>query len=138
MMNFSLGRAARASPRWLVSSHLLIKRALRSFGFDRADFADSAPVPGFSSLRPDFSDPSLAQIAFRSFSVLTDAVRDLGGADPFTEKGAMLDAMAAWSVVHGLAHLLLAGQLSIATDGNTDQTYAEIIRRALPAPKGAE
>ena len=86
----------------------------------------------FSSQRPDYSDPGLAACGFRSFSVLTDAVRDLTGADPFKDKTAMLDAMGAWSIAHGLAHLLLAGQLPIATEGNPDATYAAIIGRALP------
>lgn len=88
----------------------------------------------FSSLRPDFSDPDLAAVGFRSFSVLTDAVRDLTGADPFKDRTAMLDAMAAWSIVHGLAHMLLAGQLPLSAADHTDATYAEIISRALPKP----
>jgi AcrR family transcriptional regulator len=86
----------------------------------------------FASQRPDYSDPELAECGFRSFCVLTDAVRDLTGLDPFKNRTAMLDAMAAWSVVHGLAQLLLAGQLPISTDGDPDATYAEIISRALP------
>jgi AcrR family transcriptional regulator len=86
----------------------------------------------FASLRPDFSDPGLAEAGFRSFSVLTDAVRDLTGVGPFKDRTAMLDAMAAWSVVHGLAHLLLAGQLPIAKESDPDATYAEIIGRAMP------
>src|SRR5262249_40773974 len=104
-------------------------------GLGYLDFAQANPGLFrlmFASQRPDFSDPELAEAGFRSFSVLTDAVRDLTGADPFKDRKAMLDAMGAWSVVHGLAQLLLAGQLPLSTEDNPDATYAEIIGRALP------
>jgi AcrR family transcriptional regulator len=106
-------------------------------GLGYLDFAQANPGLFrlmFSSQRPDFSDADLGESAFRAFSVLTDAVRDLTGADPFKDKTAMLDAMAAWSVVHGLAHLLLAGQLPFSTETDPDATYAEMLGRALPRP----
>lgn len=109
-------------------------------GLGYVDFALANPALFrlmFSSARPDFSDPALSEVGFSSFTVLTDAVRELHGADPFADKAAMLDVAASWSIVHGLAELLLSGQLSMAADGdNPDAVYAGIIERVMPrAPK---
>jgi AcrR family transcriptional regulator len=104
-------------------------------GLGYLDFARGNPALFglmFSSKRPDYDDPALGEVAHRSFQVLTQAVRAVRGADPLVDKAAMLDAVTVWSVVHGLAQLLLAGQLHVAVGENPDPTYAEIIGRALP------
>jgi AcrR family transcriptional regulator len=106
-------------------------------GLGYVDFALANPALFglmFSSRRPDFSDPALSTAGRNSFRVLTDAVQECTGADPFADKGAMLDVAAAWSVVHGLAELLLSGQLPLlAADGDDpDPIYAGIIRRVMP------
>jgi AcrR family transcriptional regulator len=111
-------------------------------GLGYVDFALANPALFrlmFSSARPDFSDPALSEIGFSSFKVLTDAVQEIAGADPFVDRAAMVDVAAAWSVVHGLAELLLSGQLplSAAAADNPDAIFAEIIGRVLPPQKQA-
>ena len=111
-------------------------------GLGYIDFALANPALFrlmFSSAQPDFSDPALSEVGFGSFKVLTDAVQDVAGADPFADKAAMIDVAAAWSVVHGLAELLLSGQLPLsgAAADNPDAIFAEIIGRVMPRPKQA-
>jgi AcrR family transcriptional regulator len=112
-------------------------------GLGYVDFALANPALFrlmFSSARPDFSDPALQEVGFSSFSVLTDAVGDLHGSDPFADKAAMLDVAAAWSVVHGLAELLLSGQLPFLSPDGHDPApaYAAIIERVMPRAKTGE
>lgn len=111
-------------------------------GIGYVDFALANPALFrlmFSSARPDFRDAELDEVGVDAFKVVTDAVRDLHGADPFTEKSAMLDVAAAWSIVHGLAGLMLANRLPslrAAGSGDPSALYAEIIGRIMPqAPK---
>lgn len=107
-------------------------------GLGYLDFAVENPALFrlmFSSARPNAGDPALHKVAAGSFRVLTDAVRDMTGADPFTDRAAMLDVTAAWSVAHGLAGLILSGRLPflIEEGEDPDAIYAEIIGRAMPA-----
>lgn len=111
------------------------RERLIGVGLGYLDFArDNPALFGlmFSSKRPDHGDPALGEIARRSFLVLTEAVRAVSGADPLADRSALLDAMTAWSVVHGLAELSLAGQLRVALGVDADGSYAAIIGRALP------
>jgi len=110
------------------------RRRLIGCGLGYLDFARGNPALFglmFSSKRPDYGSPSLGAVARRSFLVLTEAVHAVRGVDPLADKAAMLDAVTVWSVVHGLAELLLAGQLHVAIGEASDPTYAEIISRAL-------
>jgi len=111
------------------------RRRLIGCGLGYLDFARANPALFglmFSSKRPDHDDPELGKVARRSFSVLTEAVCAVSGADPLVDRSAMLDAMTTWSVVHGLAHLSLAGQFHVAVGVDPDESYAAIIGRALP------
>jgi AcrR family transcriptional regulator len=68
----------------------------------------------FQNGKCDFTDPSLRRDAGGAFLVLEDAIRAvfaIAPHAPLTEaaQGAL---MAAWSLVHGFAHLALAGELS--------------------------
>jgi AcrR family transcriptional regulator len=76
------------------------------------------------------SDPELARASRRAYDGLVDTFRSRGDvADPETA------AAAAWSLVHGLAHLLLAGHFPQATAEGT-QT-AEFVRRVTAAVRFA-
>ncbi|MGE0851799.1 MAG: TetR/AcrR family transcriptional regulator [Hyphomicrobiaceae bacterium] len=63
----------------------------------------------FSSNRPDYSAPELAESAEASFRLLSDAVTDRSrslGLEPDEE-----DVLRAWTVAHGLADLLISNRL---------------------------
>lgn len=76
------------------------------------------------------SDPELARASRRAYDGLVDTFRSRGDvADPETA------AAAAWSLAHGLAHLLLDGHFPQATAGGT-QT-AEFVRRVTAAVRFA-
>lgn len=65
----------------------------------------------FSSQRPDFGNERLASASREAFQRLLDSVGAVTGADPARDEGSMLRVIAAWSIVHGLAGLLLSGHL---------------------------
>lgn len=65
----------------------------------------------FGSDRPDAENAALECHATGAFMVLVDAVRDLMGRDPMTDEAGLLDIAAAWSLVHGVANLLIAGRI---------------------------
>ncbi|HWA38614.1 MAG TPA: TetR/AcrR family transcriptional regulator [Burkholderiales bacterium] len=76
------------------------------------------------------SDPALARAASGAYEGLVAAFRARGDvADPETA------AAAAWSLVHGLSHLLLAGHFPQATAGGAQR--AEFIRKVTGAVRFA-
>ncbi len=84
-------------------------------GLGYVDFALDNPALFrlmFASDAPDPDDPELMKAGEESFSVLLDAVREARGRDPRAHPELMTDVIAAWSLVHGLANLLLAGRLT--------------------------
>ncbi len=76
------------------------------------------------------SDPALATAARGAYEGLVAAFRDRGDvADP------QIAAAAAWSLVHGLAHLLLDGHFEQATGG--DARREEFVRKVTGAVRFA-
>jgi AcrR family transcriptional regulator len=105
-------------------------------GLGYVDFALANPALFrlmFSSARPDFSDPALAEAGQASFEILTDAVRGLDNEHAGRRGDVILDVAAAWSVVHGLAELLLSGHMGFLEEAgdNPDSLYAGIIGRLV-------
>ncbi|MBB5517714.1 TetR/AcrR family transcriptional regulator [Amphiplicatus metriothermophilus] len=87
---------------------------LAASGLGYLDFALDSPALFrlmFASDYPDRDDEALQQAGEESFAILLDAVKEARGRDPRADADAMTDAVAAWSLVHGLANLLLAGRL---------------------------
>ena len=64
----------------------------------------------FSSNRTDYDNEELSALSEQAFHNLLQAVTELRGSDPTEDPAAMIDAMAAWSIVHGLADLMNAGR----------------------------
>lgn len=80
----------------------------------------------FGGLVPLASDPALATASRQAYEALLQAFRDRGDiGDPAAA------AAAAWSLVHGLAHLLLDGHFRQATREGTDA--ARFVREVLGA-----
>lgn len=65
----------------------------------------------FSSRRADFGDPALQAAGTAGFDQLVADVGAVRKADPRESEAGMLDVMASWAVVHGLADLLLSGRM---------------------------
>lgn len=107
-------------------------------GLGYIDFALANPALFrlmFSSSRPDFSDEMLKGAGLVSFEILTEAVRDVYGSDSGEDRDGMLNVAASWSIVHGLAELLLAGRMPFLTNmagDDPDAIYAGIISRIMP------
>lgn len=88
----------------------------------------------FASDRPDRSDPELRSAAEESFKLLVDAVARLRGRKADDPKSTV-DVAAAWSMVHGIANLLLAGHLSFLADlppEEKERVLREMIGRSVP------
>lgn len=108
-------------------------------GLGYIDFALANPALFrlmFSSSRPDFGDAVLNEAGAASFDILTEAVGEARGAGPGRDETVMIDVAAAWSIVHGLAELLLAGRMPFLTNmagDDPDAIYAGIITKILPA-----
>lgn len=72
--------------------------------------------------------PELSEHAGRAFDALSGAYAALGG-----EREARIAAAAAWSLVHGLSHLLLDGHFITATQGGKET--ARFIRDVIGASR---
>jgi AcrR family transcriptional regulator len=89
------------------------------FGSRRADFSCE-----------DFSKPSLA-----SFMVLVKDVADLRGDNALDHVEGRADILTAWSLVHGLANLLIAGRLRFLEgdlEADRDGTILRALERVVP------
>jgi AcrR family transcriptional regulator len=107
-------------------------------GLGYIDFAMRKPALYrlmFSSNRPDHSSEDLSASAHDAFQKLLNQVHDLTGSNPETESDAMLDVLAIWSMVHGLADLLNANRLKpliCLAKAPRERALSNILDRALP------
>lgn len=79
----------------------------------------------FSCQTADHPEGELKEAAQASFDTLLAAIAQLSGVPP-TEHRAKVNAMIAWSLVHGLSHLALDGQLDKQSE-DADAFIDEII-----------
>lgn len=89
----------------------------------------------FSSGRPSFDDPDLQEASFAAFAHLCGLIEARVGASPFTDENAMGDAIALWSMAHGLADLLASGRLQQLQQMPAEmrrETLRCLLERALP------
>lgn len=87
---------------------------LTASGLGYLDFAQGSPALFqlmFGSERVDFCDQALDRAANAAFDHLAQDIARLRGVSPYQDDAAMADVMAAWSMVHGFAALLMAGRL---------------------------
>lgn len=83
-------------------------------GLGYLDFTLAAPALFklmFGSDRVDVCDPDLDASAGAAFDHLAQDIARLRGTSPYEDAAAMTDVMAAWSMVHGFASLLLSGRM---------------------------
>lgn len=116
------------------------KVQLVAIGFGYLDFAVENPELFrlmFSSEKPVRSDAQFEEAAKAAFARLVDGVRDVLGANPETDPVAMMQLAASWSMVHGLANLLISGRLDAplglieASEVDREMLLSKILLRAL-------
>ena len=104
-------------------------------GLGYVDFALAHPALFrlmFSSNRTDYENEDLSRVASAAFEKLVEDVAAFRGTDPHTDEEAMVDVMAAWSLVHGLADLINAGRPRILLEmpkAKREKIIKSIIRR---------
>jgi AcrR family transcriptional regulator len=107
-------------------------------GLGYVDFALANPALFklmFGAERPDTDDPEVVRHATDAFEILLGIVEGVREADPLADDAGRLDVAATWSIVHGIANLLIAGRLRFLQpqlDRDRDGTLARLIDRALP------
>lgn len=89
----------------------------------------------FSSDRPDYDDPDLAQAAQLTLAHFTEAVESIIGSDPQQSGTAMSHTISLWSAAHGIADLMASGTLDLLTPLSPAEKDLEIrkaLERTLP------
>jgi AcrR family transcriptional regulator len=105
-------------------------------GIGYVDFALESPALFrliFASDRLNRADPALVAAGAASYGHLVDQVKTLGGGDT--------DVAAAWSMVHGLADLMITGRLAKLRDMDPaarDAVVAGLVRRIMPGTGGGQ
>ena len=82
-------------------------------GLGYLDFAQANPELFrlmFNSSIPNREDARFFDIALAVFDHLVDRIQSVTQKNPYEDKDSMLDLMTSWSVVHGLAELLVSGR----------------------------
>jgi AcrR family transcriptional regulator len=88
----------------------------------------------FGSDRPDSDDPELNRHANDAFMNLVDGIAAISGGNPMESDEGLQDIAAAWSVVHGMANLLIAGRMAFIRpllDADFDGTLEGIVGRIV-------
>jgi AcrR family transcriptional regulator len=90
----------------------------------------------FGSDRPNASDESLHKQSSMAFMVLVNDVSALTGNDPMASDTGRLTIAAAWSLVHGIANLLIHGRIDFLRpmlQRDFEATMIGLIGRIVPA-----
>ena len=91
----------------------------------------------FSSKRPDFDDPELNRHAADAFETLAGGIAAMRGQDPMMSSKGRAEVAAGWSLVHGMATLLIAGRMKfLAGDLAVDReaVLRRLVAGAAPSP----
>lgn len=107
-------------------------------GLGYIDFAIAHPALFrlmFSSDRPDRNNPDFSKASLETFERLVSETQAVAKKNPYEDKDAMKDLMVSWSLVHGLAELIVSGRaerllgLAKLQDDERDAVLTDIIRR---------
>src|SRR5690554_1829417 len=107
-------------------------------GLGYIDFAIAHPALFrlmFSSDRPDRNNPHFSQASLETFERLVSETQAVAKKNPYEDKDAMKDLMVSWSLVHGLAELIVSGRaerplgLAKLQNDERDAVLTDIIRR---------
>ncbi|PHR60338.1 MAG: TetR family transcriptional regulator [Robiginitomaculum sp.] len=117
------------------------KSQLVASGLGYIDFAMQNPALFrlmFSSEKPDRSNERLAISARSAFDKLVTDAQNIHDADPYHDPIAMMDVMATWALVHGLADLMISGRMeqpmgfTQMAQLERDAAFTDIILRVIP------
>jgi AcrR family transcriptional regulator len=89
----------------------------------------------FGSERPDSQDAELVARASEPFLMLVEDIAAIRGRDPMQDEDGLLDIAASWSIVHGIANLLIADRMRFLRpllERDREAALARLIERALP------
>jgi AcrR family transcriptional regulator len=108
---------------------------LRAIGQGYVAFAREHPERfrlAFNRHRLNHDDPALRAAGGAAFEELEAAIRLAADAPNGQLEGNLLaDLVHAWSLVHGLSHLLLAGQLGQVSNDGSDQAITDLLDRVV-------
>lgn len=102
---------------------------LVAMGLGYIDFARANPALFrlmFSSNKADFQNEVLQKSAAAAFQQLVSGVGDSTGIDPHGSHEGQIQVAATWAIVHGLAHLLLSGQMKFLNERTEDELEADL------------
>lgn len=91
----------------------------------------------FSSERPDRSNLKFAEASMAAFNLLVVSISEVFAIDPSSDPMAMRQVMTSWSMVHGLAELVISGRAEIPlgfgrlTKMERETVLSDIMLRAL-------
>lgn len=112
-------------------------------GLGYIDFAEAHPNLFrlmFASPKPDRSDERFSNASMLAFNNMVDAVESLLDSNPYEDSLAMQQVMMSWSMVHGLAELIISGRAEIPIGFSNlsaqekDQAISQILQRAMAVP----
>lgn len=89
----------------------------------------------FGSKRPDFTSEEFVRPASDAFRELVGDVGALRGDAPLASSAGRTDILAAWSLVHGLATLMIAGRLGFARqdiEADVEGSLQRVLERIIP------
>ncbi|HEY8381136.1 MAG TPA: TetR/AcrR family transcriptional regulator [Microvirga sp.] len=111
------------------------RERLRAIGRGYVTFAQRYPERFrlvFNWHRLNHDDPALHEAGEAAFAELESAIRLAAGAGDAPLEGELLaELVHAWSVVHGFAHLLLAGQLDHAIPDQGEAHIVALLERVV-------
>ena len=125
-------RKARATPD--------PRSQLISSGLGYLDFATDNPALFrlmFSSEKPDRNDEKFAEVSMAAFNMLVSDISNVFDTNPYSDPMAMRQVMATWSMVHGLAELVISGRAEVPlglgqlTRTERDAVLTDIILRGM-------
>lgn len=107
-------------------------------GVGYIDFAEANPALFrlmFASQRPRHAEEEIATAGREAFGVLVGDVAAVRGDNPLASSDGRRDVAAAWALVHGLSHLLIADSLTVV--GNVlgpdrDAALRDLVDRTTP------
>jgi hypothetical protein len=84
----------------------------------------------FTTERKPNKSAELVASGDAAFRHLADGIARLRGASPFEDTTVMVDVMAAWSMVHGFAELMIFRRLPPSAAAR-DEVLTDLMRRSL-------
>jgi AcrR family transcriptional regulator len=89
----------------------------------------------FGSKRPDFKSAEFVRQAGDSFGILVSGIAALRGVNPLETASGRIDILTSWSLVHGIAKLLIADRLAFVQqdlEADLEGTILKAIERVVP------